>query len=94
VRISWTALAVSHLRSAYEYIAEDNPKAADTILERIFSAVEFLEKHPLLGRPGRVEGTRELVILGTPLIVACRPLRGRVEVLAVLHAARKWPEQF
>lgn len=94
MRISWTALAVSHLRSAYEYIAEDSPRAADAILERILSAVEFLEKHPLLGRPGRVEETRELVVLGTPFIVAYRQLRGRVEILAVLNAARKWPEQF
>jgi toxin ParE1/3/4 len=92
VNISWTELAVAHLRSAHDYIAADNPKAAAGVIEGVIAAVEHLERHPLLGRTGRVTNTRELVVPDTPFIVANRQTRGRIEVLAVLHAARKWPE--
>ena len=90
----WTELAVAHLRSAYDYIAADNPKAAEGVIERIISAVEYLEKHPDLGRTGRVDATRELVVVGTPFIVAYRHTKDRIDVLAVLHTSRRWPESF
>jgi toxin ParE1/3/4 len=64
------------------------------MLERIFSAVERLERHSEAGRRGRIAGTRELVILGTPFLVAYRLRRKRVEILALLHGARKWPDHF
>lgn len=92
--MSWTPLALSHLKAAYDYIAADNSTAAETVLERIFSAVEFLERHSNLGRLGRVAGTRELVIPNTPFILVYRGHRAGLEVLAVLHGARKWPENF
>ena len=94
MRATWTPIAVSHLKAAYDYIAADNPTAAETVLERIFSAVEFLERRSNIGRPGRVAGTRELVIPHSPFIVAYRSHRKGVEILAVLHGARKWPENF
>lgn len=91
VKISWTELAISHLRAAYDYVAADNPTAAEEVLRRIFSAAEFLVQHPNLGRMGRVEGPRELVITGTPFVVPYRTRGGGVEILAVLRGARKWP---
>jgi toxin ParE1/3/4 len=94
VKIGWTEVAISHLRAACDYVAADNPTAAEEVLRRIFSAAEFLVQHPNLGRMGRVEGTRELVITGTPFIVAYRTRGGGVEILAVLHGARKWPGDF
>ncbi len=94
MRISWAELAIGHLQAAYEYVAADNLRAVERTLERIFSAVEFLGRHPNLGRAGRLEGTRELVVPGTPFVVAYRQLQGKIEILAILHAARKWPERF
>ena len=91
--LSWAPLAVAHLRNAYEYIAEDNQTAAEAVLAKIFAGVERLEHYPQMGRPGRVQNMRELVIPGTPFVVAYRVLSGRVEILAVLHASRKWPEK-
>ena len=90
--IFWTKSAIAHLHSAHWYIARDNRAAADHVLDRIESAIEQLDKHPSMGCTGRVATTRELVVPGTPFIVAYRAEKGRVEVLAVLHAARKWPE--
>ena len=91
--IGWTPLAISHLESPHAYVAHDNPTAADDLVERILSAVDLLERQPRIGRDGRVSGTRELVITGTPFIVAYRVHRKRIEVLAVLHGARRWPDE-
>jgi toxin ParE1/3/4 len=92
--VHWTPIAMQHLQAAYKYIARDNVRAADALLGRIFSAVEMLELYPHMGRAGRVQGTRELVIAATPFVVAYRLKQNRIEVLAVLHSARKWPEKF
>ena len=63
------------------------------MVERIRSAVQNLARHPALGRTGRVSGTRELVVSGTPYIVPYR-VRGRTgEILRVFHSARKWPSR-
>jgi toxin ParE1/3/4 len=94
VKIRWTRLAVEDLNHAYEYIAEENPTAARGVIHRIESAVNTLRAHPEIGRSGRVEGTRELVISGTPFIVAYRIAENRVEILAVIHGARRWPTSF
>ena len=94
MKIRWTRLAVEDLNLAYEYIAAENPSAAHAVMARIESAVDVLRAHPEIGRSGRVEGTRELIISGTPFIVAYRIARDRVEILAVIHGARRWPTNF
>ncbi|MFZ1011283.1 MAG: type II toxin-antitoxin system RelE/ParE family toxin [Candidatus Sulfotelmatobacter sp.] len=95
MKIVWTRKARLHLRAAYDYWShERSTHAADKMLERIFSAVELLERYPSAGRPGRVPETRELVIASTPFLVAYRARHGKIEILALLHGARKWPEEF
>jgi plasmid stabilization system protein ParE len=47
--------------------------------------------HPRLGRPGRVEDTRALVISRFPYVVAYRDLENEIQVLSVIHSARSWP---
>jgi len=95
VKLVWTRKASRHLRSAYEYWArESSSSAADIMLDRIFSGIELLGLYPEAGRRGRISGTRELVIDITPFLVAYRTRRGRIEILSLLHGARKWPEQF
>jgi toxin ParE1/3/4 len=94
VRVVWTRKASRHLRAAYDFWARENSEtAADTMLDRIFSAVELLERFPEAGRPGRIAGTRELVIAPTPFLVAYRVRPSKVEILSLLHGARKWPEK-
>jgi len=95
MKIFWTKRAARHLRAAYEYWRrEKSEDAADLMLERVFSAVELLENHPELGRPGRVAGSRELVLHPLPFLIAYRVQRDKIEIVALLHGARKWPEQF
>ena len=89
--IRWLRIALANLDAEAEYIARDNPAAADRIVTAISDAVGRLNKHPARGRPGRVTGTRELVVPGTPYIVPYRIRGNVVEVLRVFHAARRWP---
>ena len=94
MRIQWTTPATEQLLVAYEYVAAENPAAAQRTTNHIWETVEVLARHPKAGRKGRVAGTRELVIPGTPFIVAYQVKKNEVWILAVMHAARKWPEEF
>ena len=94
MKIKWLRLALNDLDEAADYIAQDNPEAASRVLKRISNAVRILAEHPHLGRAGRVPGTRELMISGTPFIVPYRVIENTVQVLRVLHAKRKWPSRF
>jgi toxin ParE1/3/4 len=94
VRLHWTSLATAHLRAAYQYVANDNAVAAHALIERIFVAADMLETYPNLGRTGRVQGTRELVVAGTPFVLVYRVAPKSIELLAVFHSARRWPEEF
>lgn len=64
MKLRWTRLALQDLRHLHEYIAEDNPSAANRMVTRIQDATQRLRKHPQMGRPGRVQGTRELTVVG------------------------------
>ena len=76
-----------------EYIAQDDQTAAYAVHDAILRQVGRLAEHPRIGRPGRVEGTRELVVSGTPYIVAYRVAGEDVTILRVLHGAQQWPKQ-
>jgi toxin ParE1/3/4 len=63
------------------------------MVERIQNAVDQLSDFPYLGRSGRIPGTRELVVAGSPFIVPYRVREDVIEILTVFHAARRWPEE-
>jgi toxin ParE1/3/4 len=95
MKIVWTKRATLHLRAAFRYWAnEKSEDAADRMLDRIFAAVKLLEQHPEIDRPGRVPTSRELVLHPLPFLLAYRLRRKRIEILALLHGARKWPPTF
>ena len=90
--IVWSPRAIEHLAHLREYIARDNPNAANRIASALLEAVERLAELPNLGRPGRVAGTRELVVSGTPFIIPYRLRGDRLEIVAVFHARQEWPK--
>jgi toxin ParE1/3/4 len=93
VTIVWSPRAIAHLVHLRAYIAHDNPEAAGRTAMTLLDAVERLAELPALGRPGRVAGTRELVVPGTPYVIPYR-LRGpRLEIIAVFHGRQKWPKR-
>ena len=91
MRVRWLRKALGNLDAEAEYIARDNPAAAARVVRAIDRAVGRLARYPALGRPGRVPGTRELVVPDTPYIIPYRVRHDRVEILRVFHAARRWP---
>jgi addiction module RelE/StbE family toxin len=94
MKVLWAPEARQDLREIYLYLAADNPPAARALQARIKECVALLGANPLLGRPGRVAGTRELVIQGVPYILPYQIQGGRLELLRVYHTARRWPERF
>ncbi len=94
MEISWRGRALEDLETARLYITASNPHAARRVLEAILAAVSRLSDTPEIGRPGRVAGTRELVIPRTPYIVAYTVLADEIVILDVLHGAQSWPGSF
>lgn len=94
MELVWTPRARRTRQAAIDYIAQDNPVAALSQLDEIERQTDMLIQHPEMGRPGRVDGTRELVISRTPFIVVYRlkPRAKRIELFRFLHGAQQWPK--
>jgi toxin ParE1/3/4 len=91
--IIWTKRSVRRLDQIGHYIALENPAAAVEVVARIATAGNTLAELPHLGRPGRIIGTRELVISGLPYIMPYRLKGQSIEILTVIHTAQKWPDR-
>ena len=93
--IEWTEQAPRQLDQAHDYIALSNSEAvAARITMQIVNGVQQLATFPMSGRPGRVPGTRELVVANTLFVAAYAIEKARIVILAVYHAAQPWPEVF
>jgi toxin ParE1/3/4 len=95
MNIVWSPEAIQDLISLRAYIAEESPAGARRTVLRILNDIEnLLPDNPHMGRPGRVPGTRELVIPRTPYIVPYRLQGEFIQILRVYHGARRWPDSF
>lgn len=91
MRVRWLRKALVDLDEEAAFIASEDPAAARMVVQRIVLAVDELREYPGIGHPGRVPGTRELVVPRTRYLVPYR-VRGRaVEILRVFHASRRPP---
>ena len=91
IRVVWSRRATKHLGDLRAYIAKDSDRSAAMIANRILRAVELLQTQPEMGRPGRISGTRELVVPDTPYVIPYRIRRQSLELIAVFHGRQKWP---
>jgi toxin ParE1/3/4 len=96
MQIKWLRKALKNLDNEAEYIAKDDPQAAQLLVRRIVQTISLLAENPSLGHPGRLPGTHELVIPKTRYIVPyrVRPRLQRIEILRVFHTSRKQPERW
>jgi toxin ParE1/3/4 len=93
MRTVWSPLAIDDLVALRTYVEQDNPAAARRIVLHIIQNIDtLLPRSPEMARPGRVPGTRELIIPGTPFIVPYRLEGNTIQILRVFHGARRWPE--
>ena len=94
MRVRWLRTALRNLDEEASFIAADDSVAARLVVERVLEAVAQLAEQPGLGRPGRVHGTRELVVSKTRYIVPYRVRSDTVEILRVFHTSRRLPERW
>ena len=93
-KIKWLRLALDDLDELMGYIAKDNSEATTKVARQIWETTRMLSNHPAMGKPGRVPGTREMLATGTSYIIPYRAIANEIQILRVLHGARKWPEKF
>lgn len=91
-RLLWTRRALRRLESIGDFIAADSPKAAAKVMLRLQAVTANLRTHPAIGRTGRIAGTRELVLPDLPYIIAYRVTAANVQILSIVHASQRWPE--
>jgi len=91
MKIRWSPEAAADFAGIVEYIHKENPSAGDRVTHAIYDSATSLESLPNRGRPGRIDGTRELVLAPLPFILVYRVKRDAVEIVRVLHGSQRWP---
>jgi addiction module RelE/StbE family toxin len=92
VKVLWSRQALNDRTGIFRHISADNPRAAATLDGKFAAAAKRLSAHPQIGRPGRLSGTRELVVVPNYILVY-RLAGETIGIVTVLHAARQWPPE-
>jgi toxin ParE1/3/4 len=94
LKARWTRRAYRQLEAALTFVAEENPIAAGQIAQCIYNAERVLCDNPMVGRLGRVSGTREWAIKGAPYLLGYSVQEQYLVILALLHSKQQWPNNF
>jgi len=96
MKIRWLRKALENIEQEAAYISQENPVAASEVVQQIYSSVALLADNPALGHPGRIPGTRELIVPDTRYIIPyrVRPELKQIEILRVFHTSRKHPQSW
>ncbi|MCO7262237.1 type II toxin-antitoxin system RelE/ParE family toxin [Dickeya zeae] len=94
MEIKWLRKASANLEAEYRYIAQDDPQAASQFVDEVQKVTELLPQQPAMGRPGRVLGTRELVLTHDPYIIPYRVKGNMIQILRVFHTHRRLPSKW
>lgn len=90
LKLRWTRPALADLVEAQNYIARDNPAAAEAVAQRVWDAAKRLCDNPEIGRQGHVQGTREWPVSQTPYLIVYRVKNDAVEIVRVWHGRQNW----
>jgi len=94
MRLRYTPRAKLDLAEIHDYIAQENPQAARRVIFLIRQTAQNLLQNPQIGRPGRVAGTHEITVGRFPFMLTYRIEAEEIQILAIVHTARLWPENF
>lgn len=96
MKIKWLRTALLNLDQELNYIAQTDPAAARRVMQRIQQSISTLADNPAMGHPGRIHGTRELIIPNTRYLIPylVRPRSNTIEILRVFHTSRKPPRNW
>lgn len=92
MKLAWYFKAEIDLERAGDYIRPENPKAADDVEHRLRTAVNYLPMFPDAGRPGRVKGTREIIIPEYRYLIRYRVKGDTIQILRIFHTSRRWQD--
>ena len=92
MKLEWSVFALADRDGIFDFIETDSPRSAIRVDSAIETQAERLIDFPQSGRPGRVPGTREVVVAQLPNIVAYRVMGDEIRILRVLHSAQQWPD--
>lgn len=90
MKIVWSEQARQEWATQYRFYRQRNPDAARRMRQAVMDGVQRVRSHPRIGKPGRVEGSRELVISGTPFLLVYDENPARVEILHVYDGRQNW----
>ena len=93
MKLRFSEPAIQSLTAIRDYIAKDSPASAARVASAILESALRLKQFPQSGRPGRLKGTRELVVPGLPYIIPYRIVNDVILILSVIHTSRKWPKK-
>jgi toxin ParE1/3/4 len=93
MQIRWSPEAADDFESAIRRILQDKPTNAQRVAQIIYDRIAALTTFPNRGRAGRIEGTRELVIVPLPFIAVYRVKDEFVEIVRLIHGAQEWPRK-
>jgi addiction module RelE/StbE family toxin len=92
MRVRWTTDAADDLERICDYIAESRPDSAQRVAQSVVERIGTLETFPRIGRPGRVQGTREFAFPPLPFVGIYEVRDEEIIVLRILHGAQRWPQ--
>ena len=92
MRVRWTTDAADDLERICDDIAESRPESARRVAQSVVDRIGTLETFPHLGRPGRVQGTREIAFPPLPFVAIYEVDDDQIIVLRILHGAQRWPQ--
>jgi toxin ParE1/3/4 len=90
MQLRWTTAATSDLEAIANYLFDNSPQNAAQLIRKVYEAPLRLINFPNLGRPGKKEGTRELVLTPLPYVVVYQIVNGALFVVRILHGAQDW----
>ena len=89
--VRWTSPAAKDLKEIVDFIEKDSTETARSVATKLFNSANSLDLMPNRGRPGRVKGTRELIVPGLPYLIVYRVVASAVHILRIYHGARNRP---
>ncbi|MGN6209997.1 type II toxin-antitoxin system RelE/ParE family toxin [Asticcacaulis sp.] len=92
MKLEWSVFALADRDGIFNFIEADSPRSAINVDSAIEAQAERLIDFPESGRPGRIMGTREVVVAQLPYVIAYRVTSDKVRILRVLHGAQQWPD--
>ena len=93
MRLRWTEPALSDIERIYAWHASNSEQGAVKLINRLRDSAESLATLPMQGRPGRIRGTRELVVSGSDYLILYQLTEDAVELLRVIHTRQQWPPE-